>query len=241
MNKLVFKKRVPEPKEMEKLEFDVFEDLSRENYSRWFVPFVDALLKYGLPADAKILDVACGPGLLSKSLVETGKKFTIVGVDISDYALKLAKKNCSSLKSVSFKKGSVEKLPFKDGVFDVVVCKDSFHHFNDPSLAIREMTRVLKNGGVLYMQDLRRDIPMYLFEKTNPPDTPLKMLQFYSVRASYTKEEMRNVLKKAGLRANVRTRKTTKELKTRYAKKFDIDPKGLIAAYQSRYYAIARK
>lgn len=226
---------------MERLEFDVFENLSRDNYKRWFVPFVDALFKYGLPADAKILDVACGPGLLSKYLAETRKKLVVVGVDISDYALKLAKKNCVSLKNVSLKKGSVEQLPFKDGVFDAVVCKDSFHHFNDPSLAIREMTRVLKKGGVLYLQDLKRDLPRYLFEQTCPPDTPVKKLQYYSVRASYTKEEAKNIFKRAGLIATVRTRKTMEAMKRRYKKEYKIDPRELVAGFQARYYAVARK
>ena len=63
--KVFFKKRIPEPKVMERVEHDVFEKASQENYKRWMVPLVDDALerfeKNNKKDNLKILDIACGP------------------------------------------------------------------------------------------------------------------------------------------------------------------------------------
>ena len=96
---------------MERMEHDVFEKASQENYKRWMVPLVDDVLDK-LKGDnknnnLKILDVACGSGLLTKELTERSNNFYVFGLDNSSYALKLAKKNCRDLqaKLTSFGRG----------------------------------------------------------------------------------------------------------------------------------------
>jgi ubiquinone/menaquinone biosynthesis C-methylase UbiE len=238
---MYFKTRKPEPQEMDKIEHEAFGNLSQENYNRWFIPLADHILSYSNSQDLDILDVGSGPGLLAKELGSRSKRFTIMGVDISNDALNIAKKKCGSNPNISFKKGSVYDLPFDDDIFDIVVCKDSFHHFHNPPKALKEMWRVLKPGGILYMQDLRRDVPMYLLKRSIPRNNVIQRLQYYSVRASHTKSEVENLLRKLKpTLLKVKTRKITKNIMLKY-KKMAIQGQQLREAFQSRYYAVAKK
>lgn len=223
-------------------EIETFGKVSIENYQRWITPFVDHALEASNLKKGSVLDVGCGPGLLVKEFAGRSKKFSVAGIDISLDALRLAKKNCKGMKNTSFVAGSANQLPFKDKAFDMVVCKDSLHHFNNPKGAIREMERVTKRGGVIYLQDLRRDLPRYLLKMAIPPDTIFKKLQFYSARASYTKPEVRALLEKGlpGCSSAVKTRMVTRELARRYQRK-GVPSKQLRVGFQSRYVVIIRK
>ena len=235
--RIVFPRRIPEPKIMEKIELDTFEKLSLQNYKRWFIPLADNALAEADLTKGQILDVGCGPGLLTKELAQRSKKFQVVGIDIAPYAIRLARKNCKGLTNVTFRLGNVYNLPFLDHSFDLVVCKDSLHHFNNVGRAVKEMYRVTKNGGLLYLQDLRRDLPQYLLQRSIPPNTILKKLQFYSARASYTKKELKKIFKDLGFEGyEVRTRKLTNITRQRYRKK-GIDIQQLKESFQARYIA----
>lgn len=240
---MYFKKRQPEPTTMEKEEQEAFQKLSTDNYKRWFVPLVDDIVeKTDIKKDAVVLDVGCGPGFLEKAFHERGHKFSIVGIDISKDAIKLAKQNSKNNRKVTFKQGSVYKIPLSEKSVDGVVCKDTFHHFDNPKKALKEMLRVLKDGGFLYIQDLRRDTPHYLLKRVIPPESIIQKLQYYSVRASYTKKELEKILENIN---NVKihelsTRHITRKIQNRY-KKIGVDMKLLREAFQNRYRLVAQK
>lgn len=231
--KVVFKKRVPEPKEMGREEMKAFEKMSADNYRRWAVPLVDDALSKIRVKGAKILDIGCGPGLLAKELASRSKYFDVYGIDMSPHAIKMARKNCKDFGGVHFKEANAYNLPFSDSTFDLVACKDSLHHFDAPQKALKEMLRVTKKGGVLYIQDIKRDLPWYLLRRAIPPDTIFKKLQFYSARAAYTKKELGDILKKLNIiNFSIKTRKVTKQLSRKYN---DVDPRQLREGFQCRY------
>lgn len=235
-----FLKRIPEPKTMEALEMRVFEDLSVQNYKRWIIPLADEALEHIKFRKAKILDIGTGPGLLAKEFALRSKEFGVVGIDFSPIAIKLARKNCRGLKNVNFLVGNAYQLPFPNKSFDMVLCKDTLHHFSNPKKALKEMIRVLKKDGLLYLQDLKRDLPLYLLQRSIPPDTTIKKLQFYSTRAAYTKHELKTILEE--LRVNnfrIRTKKLTENLRKKYKKK-GIDLMQLKEGFQARYIAIVK-
>jgi ubiquinone/menaquinone biosynthesis C-methylase UbiE len=238
---MYFKSREPEPQEMDKVEHEAFGNLSQDNYNRWFIPLVDDILKYNSKSNAHILDVGSGPGLLAKELGSRSKEFTVVGIDISKDALKIAEQNTKLNSNISFKEGSVYELPFEENIFDIVVCKDSLHHFQEPGKALKDMFRVLKPGGILYIQDLRRDVPMYLLNRSIPRENVVQKLQYYSVRAAYTKTEIKNLLKALKPKSLiVKTRKVTKEIISKY-QNMGIQAQPLREAFQSRYCVVAKK
>jgi ubiquinone/menaquinone biosynthesis C-methylase UbiE len=238
---MYFLKRQAEPQEMDKIEHETFSRLSQENYNRWFIPLVDDILSFHLPSDAVILDIGSGPGLLAKEIGSRSQQFKVIGIDISKDTLRIAHDNNKNCPNLSFIEASVYNIPFNENSFDLVVCKDSLHHFNDLKKALKEMWRVLRPGGVLYIQDLRRDVPMYLLKRSIPKQTVVQKLQYYSVRAAYTKSEIKNylnILKPISL--IIKTRKVTRAVDLKY-KNLDIDSRLLREAFQSRYIAIARK
>lgn len=231
-----FLRRVPEPKVMGKIELDAFEEFTNKNLISWLIPLVDDIVKRFKTKKTYILDAACGPGLLTRELAQRSSFIQIVGVDIEPYAVKLAQKNCRRLDNATFRKGDIYHLPFPDHTFDVVVCKDSLHHFPSAEKAIREMMRVTKINGFIYIQDLRRDLPLYLLCRAVPPTTVIKKLQFYSTRAAYTKKEIRMLMQRIRIKHYaIYTRHVTHKLIERYRGIQAISPTRLRESFQSRY------
>ncbi len=104
-----------------------------------------------------ILDVACGTGEFERLLLAEYSSQQIVGVDISENMLAIAKQKCSAYPQVSFEIASASNLPFDNDSFDVIVSANSFHYFDDPIAALKEMRRVLKPDGKVIILDWCRD------------------------------------------------------------------------------------
>lgn len=90
----------------------------------------------------RVLDVCCGPGMLSAGALERGAE--VVGLDFSEQALKLAS---SLVPTGRFEQGDAQALPFPSASFDAVVCGYGVMHLPDPGVALSEMQRVLRPGG----------------------------------------------------------------------------------------------
>ena len=90
-----------------------------------------------------VLDLGCGPGNLLEKL--NGER--VVGVDLSDSLLELARERTKNLPHVRVVKGNAEKLDFPDNTFDRVVCSEVLEHTRNPDVVLNEMARVTKPGG----------------------------------------------------------------------------------------------
>ncbi|MEK6710623.1 MAG: class I SAM-dependent methyltransferase [Nitrospinota bacterium] len=102
----------------------------------------------------RVLDLACGPGLLAEALGRDARE--VVAFDLTPEMLDQARARCerAGLTNVRFRQGRAEALPFADGEFDGAVTRLSLHHFPDPGLPLREMARVLRPGGTAAVADL---------------------------------------------------------------------------------------
>ena len=226
---------------MGEIESKVFEKMSKDNFQRWVVPLVDDLILRAGKKPRRILDVGSGPGLLVKEIAQRFKGSEVMGIDNSQVAVRLARKNSKKQKNIRFIAAEAEKLPFKDQSFDIIVSKDSLHHFANVKKCLKEMMRVLKKQGILYIQDLRRDLPMHMLKQAMPPDTIIKKLQYYSARASYTKDELKNILRELGLKQfKITTRKADFRLIRKY-QKLGVEPLKLKQSFVTRYVAIVTK
>lgn len=92
----------------------------------------------------KVLDVACGTGDVSMALKRQGMDVT--GADISEKMLDIARVKAPD---IEFVYGNAAGLPFGDGTFDCVTIAFGIRNFDMRSQCIRELRRVLKDGGVL--------------------------------------------------------------------------------------------
>jgi ubiquinone/menaquinone biosynthesis C-methylase UbiE len=113
--------------------------------------FVDAL---GEAARGSVLDVACGPGILSAAVARTARD--VVAFDLTPQMLKKAAQRCAAagLGNVSFREGTANELPFADAAFDAVVTRLSVHHFDRPGRVMSEIFRVLRPGGCFVVADV---------------------------------------------------------------------------------------
>ncbi|MCL0098231.1 class I SAM-dependent methyltransferase, partial [Dehalococcoidia bacterium] len=119
----------------------------------FFIRFIEwkALFDYLQPKQGeKVLDVACGSGILTFKIAEKGCH--AYGIDISSDAINSAQYLAEREKiSCEFKVSDAESLSFPDGYFDKVVCSSSLEHFQDDLNALKEMNRVLKTNGILVL------------------------------------------------------------------------------------------
>lgn len=113
--------------------------------------FVDAM---GEAGRGRILDVACGPGIVAAALAADARE--VVAFDITPEMLRRAEQRCAQAgrKNVTFKEGSATELPFADGAFDGVVTRLSVHHFQEPRRVVDEIARVLRPGGTFVLADV---------------------------------------------------------------------------------------
>lgn len=101
------------------------------------------------PGD-RVLDVACGTGLVSFRAAElVGTTGAVVGTDISQGMIDAARATAADrgIDHASFERGDAERLPFTDGIFDAALCGLGLMYVPDPESALGEMRRLLKPGG----------------------------------------------------------------------------------------------
>jgi len=101
----------------------------------------------GIPRGIRILDVGCGIGNILFALHANGFR-NIYGLDIERQLVEYARKNVPNANLVV---ANAEHIPFSRQAFDCVVCYDLLEHVLKPKKVLAEISRVLKQGGTLYM------------------------------------------------------------------------------------------
>jgi SAM-dependent methyltransferase len=103
--------------------------------------------------DDRLLDVACGPGLVVCAFAPHVQAAT--GIDVTPAMLDRARKLAGDkgLANVTWRQGDVYALPYQDASFTIVTTRFSFHHFLDPAAVLREMVRVCTPRGRIVVVD----------------------------------------------------------------------------------------
>jgi ubiquinone/menaquinone biosynthesis C-methylase UbiE len=98
---------------------------------------------------ARILDVACGSGVLTLLFAQQiGKLGQFVGCDINPDMIAIARAKQPDA-AIEWRQGNALELPFEDGTFDIVTCQHGLMFFADRVTGLQEMYRVLAPGGSL--------------------------------------------------------------------------------------------
>lgn len=98
-----------------------------------------------------VLDVGCGTGPVIELLCEKYPEKRFVGLDLTPVMIEAAQ--AKGLPNAEFVVGDAENLPFADESFDALLCSNSFHHYPNPGMFLREARRVLRPGGKLILRD----------------------------------------------------------------------------------------
>lgn len=119
--------------------------------ARLFTPWArDLIDRLAPPPGCAALDVACGPGTVSRVLAErVGRAGRVVATDISPAMLEIArskpiKAECATIEWLD---APAVPLPMSDSAVDIVTCQQGLQFFPDKVGALAEMRRVLRSGG----------------------------------------------------------------------------------------------
>jgi ubiquinone/menaquinone biosynthesis C-methylase UbiE len=140
---------------------------ARARFDQWAATYEDSFIwrHYFMPLHrmlesrvtpvrgASILDLGSGTGDMLRRFERAGASH-LVGVDESEGMLKVARELSRDCSRIEYIHSSVASNIAVDEEFDIVISCIAFHHFPDPRGTLREIHRVLKPGGRLYMCDL---------------------------------------------------------------------------------------
>ena len=169
---------------------DLYEDLYTKEHNHWWHvgkrTIVYGLLNRYLPRQAgkdgrQALDLGCGTGLNLEHLEHYARA---TGTDYFEEALYF----CRARGHTMLCKADAADLPFHDCSFDIATALDVIEHLDDDYIALTELWRVLKPGGILIVS-----VPAYRFLWTYWDD-------ILGHRRRYTTATLREVAKKAGFR-----------------------------------------
>jgi ubiquinone/menaquinone biosynthesis C-methylase UbiE len=128
----------------------------QSGYLRWMQKKLVSLLELG--ENPHFLDLSCGIGWAVRyaaSLADGRGEF--YGIDISSKMIEKAEASSANHRNVHFRKANAEKLPFDNDFFDLIACSNAFHHYFSPDNVLREVHRVLKPRGRIYVLDVTAD------------------------------------------------------------------------------------
>lgn len=120
--------------------------------------------RYTMPADARILDAGCGTGEITSRLAGLYPLARVLGVDIIDPHLDLARSKYAALAPrVSFEHQSIYALDAEHASFDLTVCRHVLHSVPNPDQVVAELARVTRPGGYLHL--IPEDYGMLHFQR----------------------------------------------------------------------------
>lgn len=107
------------------------------------LPFAELGLE-GVPHGGRVLDVGCGPGILTAELVRRYGEASVSAVDPVETFVTAA---AEAFPAADVRLGRAEQLPFDDATFDAALAQLVVHFMADPVAGLREMARVTRPGG----------------------------------------------------------------------------------------------
>lgn len=129
-----------------------------ENYERYFVPAIgapvaDDLIKVAaLRQDERVLDVACGTGVVARLASQAvGAAGVVSGLDVNPGMLSVARATTSPAMAIEWHEASAQAMPFPDESFNAVLCQMGLQFMPDKEAVLREMHRVMVPNGRLIL------------------------------------------------------------------------------------------
>ncbi len=118
-----------------------------------FRPLAELTLRHvDIPEGARVIDVACGTGIVGRLVAEKVGNGTVAGIDLNAGMIEVAKRSTPMTDAnVEWHHGDVNALPFPDARFDMAFCQQGLQFFPDKLGALKEIRRVLTPGGSLIL------------------------------------------------------------------------------------------
>jgi ubiquinone/menaquinone biosynthesis C-methylase UbiE len=202
--------RILEPEVMDSLDEAVdYDAMDHSEVNRLFVDdflaAVDRLRVSVRPVRA--IDVGTGTAQIPIELCRRADFVRVTAVDLASHMLQIGQRNVirAGLETViRLEQIDAKGLPYGDGEFSAVVSNSIVHHIPEPLAVVREMRRVLKAGGILFIRDLLRPADVATLDHlvaSYAGDANAHQRQMFrdSLHAALTLDEVRGVLAAVGL------------------------------------------
>ena len=181
--------------------------------------FLNGVLSQGV-TEGWGLDLGTGPGFVAMEIARRRPGLHMIGLDLAAHMVKRAtaeggrevRRNQASRAGIdrrgSWLQADGHRLPFADHSFQLVISSFALHHWGDPLRILDEIARVLAPGGRYYVADVCRELNpiqrMLAYASIPAISLPFGSYRGYggyyeSVRAGYTREEARALLKQCAL------------------------------------------
>jgi ubiquinone/menaquinone biosynthesis C-methylase UbiE len=202
--------RALEPEVMDSLAEAV--DYDGMDHSEVNRQFADDLLKAGLRASAGaaticVLDVGTGTAQIPIEICRRRSDLRITGIDLAAHMLQLGQRRVireGLTSQIKLEQVDAKSLPYASAAFEAVISNSIIHHIPEPRHAFREMVRVLRPDGLLFVRDLVRPHDFEALETivaTHAGQANDHQRQMFrdSLHAALSLEEVRALLRDAGL------------------------------------------
>ena len=119
-----------------------------------------AIERMCVPADAASAGCWCGSGWATRLMAEQASDGRVVGIDISDEMIQVARDSSSSFTNIDFRVASAEAIPFTENEFTHAFSMESLYYYGNMAAALCQIHRVLVPGGLfvsvidLYLENL---------------------------------------------------------------------------------------
>jgi ubiquinone/menaquinone biosynthesis C-methylase UbiE len=162
-----------------------------------------ALLKSGI-RHGQALEIGHGPGYLGLEWLKNTRDTRLTGLDISPDMTVLAAQNARMYGFESrshYDAGNGNELPYEEAAFEAVFSNGSLHEWTDPHGTFNEIFRVLKPGGLYFISDLRRDMPVFMrwFLWFGCQPASIRPYLLTSIQAAYIVPELKELTEKSHL------------------------------------------
>jgi ubiquinone/menaquinone biosynthesis C-methylase UbiE len=139
---------------MDSVTYRDYTGTAAESYQRFFVPTIaipvsgQLLRTAELEPGARVLDIACGTGVITRLAAErVGPTGSVTGIDIAPDMLEVAKATPAAGAPIAWHQADATSLPLPDRAYDVALCQMGLMFVEDRARAVAEMRRVLTPGG----------------------------------------------------------------------------------------------
>lgn len=169
-----------------------------------FEPYAEELAKrVAARAPRRVLEVACGTGILTRSLRRALPPDTqLVATDLNEPMIAVARQTVGAAENLEWAQADMTRLGFSENWFDVVVCQFGLMFVPDKALALRELGRVLEPGGQLFSatwRALEHNLVLQLAHETVSALFPREKPQFYLVQTGFGEAPvMKRLMAEAG-------------------------------------------
>lgn len=203
-NETTFMQRVLEPEVMDTWEEAV--EYDSMDFTEVNAAFAKSAIELG-PMSGKILDAGTGTARIPIALCQLRPAWELTCIDLSENMLKIALENVEKAEArsqIKLELIDAKAMSYPDSYFDMVISNSIIHHLPDPLPFLREVKRVLKPNGAVFLRDLLRPeeeamrdhlVEMYAADCNSHQ----KQLFSDSLQAAFTLAEVEMMVETAGL------------------------------------------